>query len=367
MSVPTTKLPIYFVNTAFWLACGSVSLSIKESEDVAFLGAAIILGLVGIILAALGLIRNRRSMRFQVVCLAGITWGITATAFAVLSVGRLPDSAFLSDSKQDKSYGSAPARTRSVATLHEDNTSRQPASTTSVEIPLPHTKSLSPSDLLSKIQRWGSFRTRYGIRLVKRHGAEQTEQRVELSLGDILVTGDEQAGQAEQETEILAPRARQPAIQRPAVPAHEEERIPIPGLTGNEFVGEPEARIRRELFRGEPARYVVIEIKMDYSSKSLPLEYLSWNSTVAQDAAWAPVLADQDGNLGRLIRPTLRSGRFTVQPDETIREVLVFESPAAEITQLRLVLPCGVFGANPTRNIGIEIPLPTTNLDDTQE
>ena len=363
MSVPTAKLSIFFVNTAFWLACGSVCLSIKESENVAFLGAAIILGLVGIILAALGLIRNRPSMRFQVACLAGITCGIAATAFAVLSVGRLPDSAFLSDSNQDNSYESAVARTRP----REDNTSRQPASTTSVEIPLPHPQSVSPSDLLSKIQRWGSFRTRYGIRLVKRHGAEQTEQRVELSLGDILVTGDEQAGQAEQKTEILAPRARQPAIQRPAVPTHEEDRIPIPGLTGNEFAGEPEARIRRELFRGEPARYVVIEIRMNYSSKSLALEYLSWNSTAARDAAWAPVLADQDGNLGRLIRPTLRSGRFTVQPDETVREILVFEAPAAEITQLRLVLPCGVFGATSTRNIGIEIPLPTTNLDDTQE
>lgn len=367
MSVPAAKLSLLFVNAAFCLACGSVSLSMKESEDVAFLGAAIFLGLVGIILAALGLIRNRRSMKFQVACLAGIACGIAATAFGVLSVGRLPDSAFLSDSKQDKSYRSASARTGPVATLHEDNASRRPASQTGVKIPLPHIQPVSPSDLLSKIRRWGSFRTRYGIRLVKRHGAAQTEQRVELSLGDILVTGDEQAGQAEQETEILAPRARQPAIQRPAVPTHEEDRIPIPGLTGNEFAGEPEARIRRELFRGEPARYIVIEIRMNYSSKSLPLEYLSWNSTAARDAAWAPVLADQDGNLGRLIRPTLRSGRFTVQPDETVREILVFEAPAAEITQLRLVLPCGVFGATSTRNIGIEIPLPTTNLDDTQE
>ena len=197
MSAPKSKLAIFFVSTAFGLACGSVSLSIMKSENLGPSGAAIILGLVGIILAALGLVRNRRSMRFQAACLTGITCGIAATAFGLLSVNHLPDSAFLSGPKQGESYGPAPGRAKPAATLHEDNTLRQPASKTSVEIPLPLTKSVAPEDILSKIQRWGSFRTRYGIRLVKRHGSEQTEQRIELSLGDILVTGDEQAGPSE--------------------------------------------------------------------------------------------------------------------------------------------------------------------------
>ncbi|MBP60197.1 MAG: hypothetical protein CMJ62_01615 [Planctomycetaceae bacterium] len=331
----------------------------KGSGDLISLGAAIILGSLGAILSTVGLLWSRRPMRFQVACLTGIACGIAATIFGLLSAYHLPDSALRGRPEQGRG-GPAP-------TAHEDNASAQPAPDTSVETPLPFTKPVPPSDILSKIKRWGSFSTRYGIRLVKRRGSERTEQRVELSLGDILVTGDEQAGQAEQATEILAPRARQPAVQRPAAPSLENERIPIPGLTENEFAGEPRARIRRELFRGEPARYVVIEMKMDYSSKSLPLEYLSWNSSGARDAAWAPVLADQNGNLGRLIRPAQHSGHFTVQPNETIREILVFEAPAAEINLLRLVLPCGVFGADRNRNIGIEIPLPNTNLDDTQE
>jgi hypothetical protein len=92
-----------------------------------------------------------------------------------------------------------------------------------------------------------------------------------------------------------------------------------------------------------------------------PLNYLSWNQTLAKAGSPSVVLVDSDKHplpfvpKAKFSDPARRDAPLRLAPGQGVTDLLVFEAPAGEFEHLRLALRLSAMGQG-DRYLGFEVP-----------